>query len=80
MSASFVAASPPPNASWSVGAMSFHSAPWLSPSKVTVPIITITNATVPVTGSSRGSPPSGGRTPTTRLRVSNTLIRDSRLK
>ena len=62
------------------GATSFQSAPWLSPSNVTVPIITITTATVPGTGSSRGSPPSGGRSPTTRSRVSNTLMRDSRLK
>ena len=45
-------------------ARSFHSWPWLRPSNVTVPIITATSATVPGTGSSRGRPPSSGRTPT----------------
>ena len=56
-----------------------HRPPWLSPSKVTVPIIAVTNATVPGAGSSRGSPASGGRRPTTRSRVSNALMRENRL-
>jgi len=61
-------------------AKSFQSRPWLSPSNVTVPIITTTNSTVPGAGSSRGSPPSGGRRPTTRSRVSQTDRREKRLK
>jgi hypothetical protein len=47
---------------------------------VTVPIITATNATVPGTASSRGSPPNGGRRPTTRSRVSHADIRANMLK
>ncbi len=61
-------------------AMSRQTAPWLRPSNVTVPIITSTKATVPARTSSFGSPPSGGRTPTTRSRVSNGEIREKRLK
>ena len=56
------------------------ASPGCSPSNVTVPIITTTTATVPGTGSSFGSPASGGRTPTTRSRVSNGLIREKKLK
>jgi hypothetical protein len=40
----------------------------------------ITMATVPGGVSSFGRPPSGGRTPTTRSRVSKTLIRERKLK
>ena len=57
-----------------------HTEPWLRPSNVTVPIITHTNSTVPGSGSSDGRPPSGGRTPTTRSRVSNGLMRANRPK
>ena len=60
-------------------ARSFHSRPWESPSKVTVPIITEISATVPGGGSRCGRPDSGGRTPTTRSRVSNGEMREKRL-
>ncbi len=62
------------------GRTSFHRLPWLSPSNVTVPIITQASGTVPATGSSRGSPVNGGRSPTTRSRVSKTDSREKRLK
>ena len=47
---------------------------------MTVPIITVTNATVPGATSSRGSPPSGRRTPSTPSRVSKIDIRANMLK
>ena len=47
---------------------------------MTVPIITSTNATVPGTTSSCGSPASGGRTPTTPSRRSNGAMRENRSK
>ena len=62
------------------GARPFHTGPWLKPSNVTVPIITLTTAIVPGTGSRPGRPPSGGRIPTTRSLVSNTLMRENRLR
>ncbi len=42
---------------------------------MTVPIITVTNATVPAALSSRGSPPSGRRRPSTPSRTSQTDMR-----
>ena len=68
------------NTSCSAGPIDPQSEPWLRPSNVTVPIMTMIIAIVPGGVSSSGSPPSGGRTPATRSRVSNTLMRDSRLK
>ena len=59
--------------------MSLQIAPWLSPSNVTVPIITTTTATVPGGRSSDGRPASGGRTPTTRPRFSKIARREKRL-
>ena len=59
---------------------SVHSEPWLSPSNVTVPIITTTKKTVPVIGSSRGRPPSGGRRPISRPRRSHSEMREKKLK
>ena len=52
----------------------------VKPSNETVPIITSTIATVPGSCSSRGSPESGGRRPTSPSRVSNTDSRENRLK
>ena len=52
----------------------------VKPSNETVPIITITSGTVPGSCSRRGRPDSGLRRPTSRSRVSNTEIRENRLK
>ena len=84
MPASLMAASAPSPiavpASTSSTLMSRHTWPWESPSKVTVPIITQTKNTVPGSASSDGSPPSGGRQPTTPSRASNGLMRANRPK
>ncbi len=67
------------SASLSSASIEVHRLPAVRPSNVTVPIITATNAIVPGTISRRGSPASGGRTPTVPSRDSNTEIRESRL-
>jgi hypothetical protein len=56
---------------WSLGArplVPVHSAPWERPSKLTVPIIVHSSATVPAPASSLGAPASGGRTYSSRWR------------
>ena len=53
---------------------------FVKPSNETVPIITMSSGTVPGIGLSRGSPDSGLRSPTVPSRVSNTEIRENRLK
>jgi hypothetical protein len=52
----------------------------VNPSKETVPIITVKSATVPASGSTRASPESGLRSPTSRSRVSIGDRRENRLK
>src|SRR4051794_38583826 len=50
------------------------------PSKLVVPIIVHSSATVPGTGSSRGAPASGGRVYRTRSRQCSGASREKRLK
>ena len=57
-----------------------HVGPALSPSNVTVPIITITIATMPGSGVIRARPESGRRSPTWRPRTSTTDNFENRLK
>ena len=45
-----------------------HNAPWERPSKLTVPIMVHSSATVPAPASSLGAPASGGRTYSSRVR------------
>ena len=75
-----VSGSRKPSVSTTPEEMSCHSWPWLSPSKLTVPIITAAKATVPGSALEVGSPPSGRRTPTTPSRVSKIDRRAKRLK
>ena len=51
-----------------------------APSNVTEPIITASSAAVPAPAWRWARPASGGRTPSTRSRVSNTEMRENRLK
>ena len=60
--------------------MSLHSWPWQSPSNVTVPIITVTNATVPAPGPAAAARRAAGRTPSTPSRVSKIDMRANMLK
>ena len=56
---------------WSLGAMPLvpvQSAPCERPSKLTVPIMVHSSATVPAPASSLGAPASGGRTYSSRSR------------